>query len=70
MSAESYITISKVIICIKQLKIFLNTNINNTLARKLQETLHKYFSKIETDLSYSIATILDPRFKMLGVRNV
>ena len=67
-STESKVSISKVIVAIKQLHKCLELNRENILAIKLKEMTCHYFNHIETNSAHAMATILDPRFKVVGFR--
>lgn len=65
LSSECNVCISKLIISVKQLYICLNANQNHILSVKLKEMMYKYFDNIENNPIYAMATLLNPRFKLL-----
>ncbi|XP_015434937.1 PREDICTED: zinc finger BED domain-containing protein 4-like [Dufourea novaeangliae] len=66
LSSETNVSISKINIAVKQLHTCLELHSDNSLSVQLKETMGKYFNTIETNSLYAMATILDPRFKVLG----
>lgn len=67
LSSEKYINISKILLIIKQLHIFVNTfndkeGIKGALCAELRLQLNKYLHNYEDNKKYCIAALLDPRF--------
>ncbi|XP_015437849.1 PREDICTED: zinc finger BED domain-containing protein 4-like [Dufourea novaeangliae] len=69
LSSETHVSISKVLVCINQLNVFLNSS-EHELATKLREMMNKYFRDIELNSIYSMSNMLDPRFKTLGFMTI
>ena len=73
ISAEKYVSISKIILFKKRLIIFTDMcqdeGVTGILSAELRLQLNKYIHNYETNERYSIPALLDPRFRDLSFDN-